>query len=184
MKNMLSLMTVCSMLLALVARGQVAPAENSKTSPADAGNVTAGLTASAAQPASNSPVITRVSPILPRSNQTIVIEGSGFGNSPPKLVPVGDAVDTDARNGQRPALAIRNHGREPDDWQAGLARDGDVNGLGVKLESWTDTKITLAGFGNALGDEQSNATWRIAAGDPIGGCYEIRHNLLQGSGMF
>ena len=167
MKNTLSLMTVCSMLLASVAWGQVAPAENSKTSPADSGNVTAGLTASASQPASNAPVITRVSPILPRRNQNIVIEGSGFGNSPPKLVPVGDAVDTDARNGQRPALVIGNHGRGADDWLAGLARDGDINTLGIKLQSWTDTKIILAGFGNDLGDEVERGIWKIAAGDPI-----------------
>ncbi len=133
MKNTLSLMTVCSMLLALMARGQVASADNSKTSPADSGDVTAGLTASASQPASNSPVITRVSPIVPRRNQTIVIEGSGFGNSPPKLVPAGDAVDTDARNGRRPTLAVRNHGRGADDWQAGLASDGGANALGIKL---------------------------------------------------
>jgi len=160
-------MTVCGVLLTSVSWGQVAPAGNSRTSPADSGDGATGLTVPASQPASNAPVITRVSPILPRCNQTIVIEGNGFGNSPPKVLPVGDAVDTDARNGQRPALAIRNHGRAPDDWQAGLARDGDVNGLGVKLESWTDTKITLAGFGDALGEEQSNATWKIAAGDPI-----------------
>ncbi len=167
MKNTLSLMTVCSMLLTLVARGQVASADHSKTSPADSGDVTAGLTVAASQPASNAPVITRVSPILPRRNQTIVIEGNGFGNSPPKLVPVGDAVDTDARNGRRPTLAVRNRGRGADDWQAGLASDGGANAIGVKLVSWTDTNITLAGFGDALGDEQNDGNWKIAAGDPI-----------------
>jgi len=167
MKNTLSLMTVCGMLLALVARGQVASADNSKTSPADSDNVTAGLTVSAPQPASNAPVITRVSPIVPRRNQTIVIEGSGFGNSPPKLVPVGDAVDTDARNGQRPTLVIRSRGRGPDNWEAGLVSSGNSDAIGVKLVSWTDTNITLAGFGGALGDEQNGGNWKIAAEDPI-----------------
>ena len=167
MKNTISLMTVCGMLLALVARGQVASADNSKTSPAETGGVPAGLTVLASQPASNAPAITRVSPILPRRTQTIVIEGSGFGNSPPKLVPVGDAVDTDARNGQRPALAIGNHGRGADDWQAGLARDGDINTLGIQLIRWTDTMIILAGFGNDLGNEVERGIWKIAAGDPI-----------------
>ena len=167
MKNTLSLMTVCGMLLASVAWGQVAPAGNSQTSPADSGNVTAGPTASASQSASNAPVITRVSPILPRRTQTIVIEGSGFGNSPPKLVSVGDAVDTDARNGQRPTLVIRSRGSGPDNWDAGLFSDGGPDAIGVKLVSWTDTKITLAGFGDALGDEQNGGNWKIAAGDPI-----------------
>lgn len=167
MKNTLSLMAVCSMLLALVARGQVASVENSQTGSADSVNLAAGLTVSASQPASNAPIITRVSPIVPRRNQTIVIEGSGFGNSQPKLLPVGDAVDTDARNGQRPALAIGNHGHGADDWQAGLARDGDINTLGIQLTRWTDAMIVLAGFGNDLGDEVERGIWKIAAGDPI-----------------
>ncbi len=157
MKNTLSLMTVCSQLLALAAWGQVTPAAISTTSSA----------VSTPRPAGNSPAIIRVSPILPRRNQTIVIEGSGFGNSPPKLVPVGDAVDTDARNGQRPTLVIRSRGRGPDNWEAGLASAGNSDAIGVKLVSWTDTNITLAGFGAALGDEQNDGNWKIAAGDPI-----------------
>ena len=36
--------------------------------------------------AGQSPVITRVSPMLARRTQTIVIEGSGFGNQPPKMM--------------------------------------------------------------------------------------------------
>ena len=117
--------------------------------------------------AGGSPIITRVTPILAQRNQTIIIEGRGFGNSPPKLISVGKSVDTDARNGMWPSFAIRDHGDGPDSWAAGRVTDGNFDAIGVKLVSWTDSKITLAGFGDALGEGPENSTWRIAPGDPL-----------------
>jgi len=115
------------------------------------------------------PIITRVSPLLAKCNQTIVIEGSGFGDTPPKLVTIFDAADTDSRNGLSPALAIHNQGKGQHRWEAGLASGENQDLIGIKLTKWTDTKITLAGFGNCLGDDYKAGswTWKISAGDKI-----------------
>ena len=58
--------------------------------------------------------------------------------------------------------SFRSRGRGPDNWEAGLATAGNSDAIGVKLVSWTDTNITLAGFGAALGDEQNDGNWKIA----------------------
>ena len=115
-----------------------------------------------------SPVITRVSPIQAKRNQTIVIEGRRFGNAGPKLISMGDAVDTDARNGRWPSLVINNSGKGWHSWEAGLKKEdhsGDL--IGVKLVKWSDTNITLAGFGAALGADRDQSTWKIGPGDRI-----------------
>ena len=115
-----------------------------------------------------SPIITQVSPIQAKRNQTIVIEGCRFGNSGPKLISMGDAVDTDARNGRWPSLVINNSGKGWHSWEAGLKKEdhsGDL--IGVKLVKWSDTNITLAGFGAALGSDLDESTWKIGPGDRI-----------------
>jgi hypothetical protein len=39
---------------------------------------------------------------------------------------------------------------------------GNRDAIGIKLVSWNDSEIVLAGFGSALGTR-----WEIAPGDPI-----------------
>jgi len=115
-----------------------------------------------------SPIIAQVSPIQAKRNQTIVIEGRRFGNSGPKLISMGDAVDTDARKGRWPSLVINNSGKGWHSWEAGLKKeDHSGDAIGVKLVKWSDTNITLAGFGAALGADRDQSTWKIGPGDTI-----------------
>ena len=114
-------------------------------------------------PVNNStpPVITYASPLLARAEQVIIIRGSGFGTSP-RLVNLGDSVDTVSIDGVSPSLAIRNHGLGPHSWVAGRVTGQNKALIGVKLLKWTDSEIVLNGFGSALGTQ-----WKISQGDPI-----------------
>lgn len=108
------------------------------------------------------PFISSVTPIRPLLNQRILIRGGGFGNSMPKLYHLRDSVDTVDIDGSGPSLAIRDYGSGPCNWTAGRVFRRDINMIGLKLESWSDSQIVLNGFGSALG-----GSWKMDVGDPL-----------------
>jgi hypothetical protein len=113
------------------------------------------------------PFIASVSPILPEPRQTIVIKGTGFGDVQPgtEARPDGSVV-TLACNTSGPSLSIRDRGHGSHSWSSGRRTCDNIDAIGVRLVSWKDTEIVLAGFGAALGPEPGYG-WHIGAGDPI-----------------
>ncbi|MGA3019207.1 MAG: hypothetical protein ABSF62_18950 [Bryobacteraceae bacterium] len=113
------------------------------------------------------PVIQSVTPVAPQPVQEIVILGSGFGNTPPQTVALGDgSVDTVACNVTTPAIAIWDN-NPGSGWEAGQKDCTTANAIGIKIASWSDRQIVLNGFGSALGNAVSPRTWNIALGDPL-----------------
>jgi len=113
------------------------------------------------------PVITSVSPITATATQIITISGSGFGNTPPQTVQVGDgSVDTQACNVSTPSLVIKDNGPGSDSWQAGLATCSGSDSIGIYIMRWSDSEIVLAGFGSALGTYGAGQ-WNIALDDSV-----------------
>lgn len=92
--------------------------------------------------------ITSVSPILARSDQTIVIRGSGFG------------LYTRYSNADIPFIAIRD---KTAGWAAGRIIPQNWDKVTLNVKSWDDTEIVIAGFSGAYGD----GNWRLARGDEI-----------------
>ena len=104
----------------------------------------------------DSPVIDSVSPISSTLMQTIVIRGSGFGDTQPQLLSLGDgSVDT-VWDGSTPSIVVYD---ERNKLSAGATGNwsGFTNGspdlIGVDLVSWTDSQIVLGGFGSGLGSQ-------------------------------
>jgi hypothetical protein len=113
------------------------------------------------------PVIDSVSPIYAKRLQPITIKGSGFGDTQPQLLDLGDgSVDT-VGGGATPAIRIYDQcGLKS--WQAGV-RDNPNSGLdviGIILVSWSDTEIVLGGFGTALNTD-GEGQWNLLPGDPL-----------------
>ena len=128
------------------------------------------------------PVITSVTPILAETSQTIVISGSGFGNTPPQTIAVGDgSVDTVGCNTITPSLVIDDNGAGKDSWAAGHQSCSNTDAIGVFLESWADSQIVLSGFGSALGTTNAS-TYEISPGDPI--VVEVTGPNGAGNGLF
>jgi len=110
------------------------------------------------------PVITSVSPISTDLSQTIIIKGSGFGNTQSQTMSLGDGSIDTVGGGSTPVIQIHDDGWCG--WEAGT-QDGPTTGadsIGIILVSWTDTKIVLGGFGSAL---YTNGQWSISSGDPM-----------------
>jgi hypothetical protein len=99
-------------------------------------------------PSVEPPRISSISPILPEANQSIVIEGSGFG----LFVPY--------QNSDTPFIAIRDKSAG---WAAGrlIAQNWDEITLNVK--SWHDKQIVVSGFSGAYG----SGAWKLSPGDQI-----------------
>jgi len=120
--------------------------------------------------ASAPPTINSVTPVAAVNSKYIVITGSGFGNAPPKIDPIGDgSVNTSACSTTTPSLAIRNN-RAGAGWSAGRATCTNFDAIGIIQNQnpsppywWSDTVIVLWGFGPALGQPPYN----IAPGDPL-----------------
>lgn len=116
------------------------------------------------------PHISLVSPILATANQTITIRGSGFGNTQPQLLDLGDgSVDT-VGGGTTPVIRIYDLS-STDSWEAGVqdSSGSGADSIGIILKSWSNDKIVLGGFGSALNSGGSNdqPQWSITAGDPL-----------------
>lgn len=94
------------------------------------------------------PIIDSISPIDDGLNQTITIIGSGFGTLSPYE---GDSTDielTDLTDG---------------DWTAGYGNDG----VGLNVESWSDTEIVLGGFGGAYIPYGPSSGFYLSPGDEV-----------------
>jgi hypothetical protein len=109
------------------------------------------------------PVINSVSPISTDRLQTIVITGSGFGNTPPQTSSLGDGSVNTIDGGDTPSMQIRNEAKKGG-WTAGFQDSTDRNGIGIILESWSDTEIVLGGFGTVL---STSGQWNLEPGDQI-----------------
>ena len=113
------------------------------------------------------PVISSVSPIAATRLQTITIQGSGFGNTQPQLLNLGDgSVDT-VGGGTTPVIRIYDEG-SLNSWEAGVqdSPNSGADSIGVILVSWSDTEIVLGGFGTAL-NTNGQGQWNISPGDPL-----------------
>jgi hypothetical protein len=113
------------------------------------------------------PVISSVSPIYAKRLQTITIKGSGFSDTQPQLLDLGDgSVDT-VGGGTTPAIRIYDQcGLKS--WQAGV-QDNPTSGadcIGIILVSWSDTEIVLGGFGTALNTD-GEGQWNLLPGDQL-----------------
>ncbi len=141
------------------------PTQTPQPSPSPTANETANPTNS---PSPNPPEITSVTPITTTPNQTITIQGIGFGDVQPRLMDLGDgSVDT-VWGGCTPSIVVYDRSNL---LSAGAAGDwsGFTNGppdlIGIVLVSWTDTQIVLGGFGSGLGSQFS---WsQVAKGDAL-----------------
>jgi hypothetical protein len=126
-------------------------------------------------PPAGTPVISSVSTITATRLQSIHIYGSGFGNTPPQTVSLGDgSVDT-VESSTTPYMWIADSGKlqktgDPSDggenWAAGFKGSGVFCMIGIYLVSWSDNEIVLDGFGTALGTN-GQGTWYIEPGDPL-----------------
>ena len=111
--------------------------------------------------------IHRVSHIYADSNQGIIIEGEGFG-PPPKTIlitPEGGGVDTFADN-YSTSVRIDDLGDGAHHWIAGRAGPLNYCDITVKLASWTDNRIVIAGFAGPLGTSCKDQ-YQIAPGDRL-----------------
>jgi hypothetical protein len=114
-----------------------------------------------------SPSISSVSSIAATRLQTITIHGSGFGNTQPQLLNLGDgSVDT-VGGGTTPVIRIYDEGSSSS-WEAGVqdTPNTGADSIGVILVSWSDTDIVLGGFGTAL-STNGTGQWTLSLGDPM-----------------
>jgi hypothetical protein len=121
------------------------------------------------------PQITSVSTITTDTSETITIEGCGFGTSPQTVsnfLANDGSVDT-VESTTTPSLAIFDSYNQwlsgypctTDCWEAGFAINPSIiDSIGIYIESWTNTKIVINGFGSLLGTTKQ---WNIAVGDEI-----------------
>jgi hypothetical protein len=135
-------------------------------------------------PHTGAPTISSVSPISTDQTQKIVITGTGFGNTQPTTISLGDgSVNTVGQVGT-PVIQVHDDGWYG--WEAGT-QDGPNTGadlIGVILLSWSDTKIVLGGFGSVL---YTNGQYKISNGDSIRivvitSCGEATYNTLVAGG--
>jgi hypothetical protein len=113
------------------------------------------------------PVINSVSPISATRLQTITIKGSGFGETQPQLLELGDgSVDT-VGGGTTPVIRIYDQSGL-NSWQAGVQDNPNsgADSIGVILVSWSDKEIVLGGFGTAL-NTNGQGEWNLLPGDPL-----------------
>ncbi len=116
----------------------------------------------------SAPEITSVSPSSGAQSQTIIIQGTGFGEIQPKLLSLGDgSVDT-VWGDSTPSIVVLDERNLLSAGAAG-AWTGFTNGppdlIGVVLVSWNDTQIVLGGFGSGLGSQFS---WsQVLKGDAL-----------------
>lgn len=111
--------------------------------------------------------IQRVSAIHASTTMSIIIDGKGFG-PPPKTIlitPDSGGVDTFA-DSYLTSIRIDNLGEGPHHWIAGRAGPLNYCDITLKLASWTDNRIVLAGFAGPLGTSCKDQ-YQIAPGDKL-----------------
>jgi hypothetical protein len=107
------------------------------------------------------PYISSVSPIADVNLQIITIVGGGFGNVAPQMQSLGDGSSDTIDGGSTPSMQVRDNSLI-NGWIAGY----QGNGVGIILVSWSDTKIVLGGFGQAL-STTGQGEWNLLPGDPM-----------------
>ena len=119
------------------------------------------------------PVISSVTPISASVTQAIRILGSGFGDTQPATLNLGEgSIDTVGGGRDKAGYAgtpvIQIHDDVRNTWQAGVQDSPDSGScsIGVFLTSWSDSEIVLGGFGSALRTDDLGQ-WSIVAGDPM-----------------
>src|SRR5208337_4633759 len=128
----------------------------------------AGCTSSTGGPLTTPPSITSVSIIPADPSQTIYIEGSGFGDTPPQTIFLGDgSVDT-LGGSTTPSLSISDNGGGSHTWEAGrqTSTNTAADAIGLIIVKWSNNEIVLGGFGKSLGTLEMG-TWNIGSGDPL-----------------
>jgi hypothetical protein len=115
----------------------------------------------------SAPVINSVSPIIASRLQTIIISGSGFGDTPPKQKTLPDGSAVTLVGGAAPIIRIYDVDGL-DSWEAGCEDSQWVPGglIGVHFVSWSDNEIVLSGFGESLSINASGQ-WNMKVGDPL-----------------
>jgi len=94
------------------------------------------------------PLITSVSRIEPKPDQTIVIKGRGFG------------THCYYANQDTPFLAIRDKSTR---WAAGRIVPENWDEVTLNVASWTDSEIVVTGFAGAYGSHW----WKLKSGDEV-----------------
>ncbi len=111
--------------------------------------------------------IARVSPIRAVKSQGIIIEGEGFGPPPKLILKVSQegGVDTYGEN-YSTSIRIDNLGNGRHRWVAGRAGPLNDCDVSLRLVSWTDSRIVLAGFAGPVGPACTDE-YQIAPGDQL-----------------
>jgi len=121
-------------------------------------------------PAPPAPVITSVTGVSIQTNAQIVIQGSGFGTTPPQLSHHTDGSVNTVESARTPSIDISDFcqgicaGTDSKGWEAGHTGLFDTspgvpwcaelycgNAIGVFLSSWSDNRIVINGFSALLG---------------------------------
>lgn len=111
------------------------------------------------------PSITSVTSVSATSNQTIVLNGSGFGTAPSAvLAPFAPYVDTQFSI-VTPSMSITDYSPNGSArWSGGYLSDA----VGVLIRQWTNTRIIIGGFSPNLGAQSvGNGTYRVEEGDDV-----------------
>lgn len=111
------------------------------------------------------PEVLGTSGAVDSSNQTIVLNGTGFGTSPVvSSVPFKGYSDTHFSD-LTPSISIVDYTPENSTrWAAGFQTDA----VGIQIESWTPTQIRLGGFSpNIANSSYASTTYLIEPGDTL-----------------
>ena len=116
------------------------------------------------------PLIGSVSTVFATSNQTIYINGTGFG-SDPQIVPVSSTgyFDTFISN-TTPSMSISIYTSSGHFlWRAGSVFAHGMDGVGLRFGVWQNDQITVTGIGpnvvNSVTGSQVGTNFPIAVGD-------------------
>jgi hypothetical protein len=91
-------------------------------------------------------------------NLRMTVTGSGFGAAPIRLPNEGDVRFFGFTD--QPFASTR--------WQAGFANCGTNDTVGLNYVSWSDTKISISGFGSEYGRGPAASNhWTVAPGDIV-----------------
>ncbi|MGA2524274.1 MAG: hypothetical protein ABSF65_09010 [Candidatus Bathyarchaeia archaeon] len=109
--------------------------------------------------------ITYVSPIAAARNQTIIIDGNGFGNIQPQVTNMSDGSIDTVVGGTTPVIRIYDE-EGFDSWEAGCQEAISSGPIGIDLVNWSDHQLVLGGFGSDL-SVNGTGPWNIDPGDPL-----------------
>jgi hypothetical protein len=94
----------------------------------------------------STPIITSLSKIVANKDQTIIIQGQGFGSLAPY-------------NGDSSYIKIYDVTAQ---WGAGYTGPGESDAVTLNITEWSDTKIMISGFTGSYG-----GSWSLHIGDQL-----------------